>query len=501
MLAAAPLAKASSSTIGTQEWWLYGSTDYSGAWPTSLGDGVTVAVIGDVADTSVSDLSGSFVNAETFPPSLAVTDPDLVGSDCESTEVASLIAGHGHPVSGGTDGVVGVAAHAKVMPLGITVQGTELTSSTYFAEAMQTAVQNGAKVIDVVVPTANDPTVYGAIQAALAAGVVIVVPSGDIGSAGNVVWTPAVYPGVIAVAASERNGTAYPKSAHSSAVSVAAPGVGMIAAGPGGHYVQHTGTDCAAALVAAEAALLIKEHPSWTAGQVERVILDTASGGGKRIGDSLGYGVVNPTAAVAAAAPSATTNPLLPQPAPSPAGSSAHSTAPAAAASGGGGSSGSTVLLVVIAVAVVALLAGFFYWFKNLRPGRRRYVLPAPAAPINLGPSDYAAYQQPPQQQPYYGQPPGLGEAPAGYGPVPGVGEAPAGYAAGYPEAYPAPGYPQAGPFGGGLDESGYSINSFAGQPPVYPEEQPGALPPAAAPDQPTIVSPELPPGNGGPQQ
>lgn len=470
LVAAVPTARAAASTIGTQEWWLYGSLNYSGAWPTSLGDGVTVAVIGDVADTGVNDLSGSFVDAETFPPNLPVTDPDLAGQDCESTEAASLIAGHGHPVAGGTDGVVGLAAHAKVMPLGITVRGTQLTSSTYFAEAVQTAVQGGAKVVDVVVPTANDATVRAAIDAAVRAGVVVVAPAGENGTTGNVVWTPAVYPGVLAVGAAQPNGTEWSSSAHGPKVSVAAPGVGVIAEGPAGRYVKHTGTVCASALVAGEAALLWKVHPTWTAGQIEQVVLDTASGRGKRVGAFLGYGVVNPTAAVAALAPAADSNPLLPaSPGPHPTASARVTDSAQAAPAGGttsATSSNNLIFLIVGIVVALAAIGGLILWWRGRKP--RRYAIPPPAAPINLGPSDYAAYQQ--QQGGYYPPDPDAGSVPGA-----GAGTGTPGYPG---EEYQGQGQVpgQAYPQSAGLDESGYSLSSFGE--PLPPQEQSPEQPP-----------------------
>lgn len=384
--------------IGAQEWWLYGALDFSGAWPSSVGDNTTVAVLGDVVDSSNADLTGSLGQVLTFPPNLAVTDANVPGEDCFANEAASLIAGRGHATSGGSDGVIGLAAHAKVDPIAVGVDANHIAISAYLSQAIHVAVSDGVKIIDIVLPAANDSTVRDAIDYALANGAIVVAPSGNNTSAGNIMWTPAALNGVLAVAGiTQAKLEWWPSSASGPKVSVAAPATGIMADGPGNKYETHNGTNCAAALTAGEAALIWSLHPTWTAGQVEQVILDTASGNGSRIDNRVGYGTINPTKAVAATAPAHNAAPLGAPPKLKP------SVAPVAVPTGGN----SPLWMVIIGVAaglVVVLGAVFAIRWQRDRRGKLRhgYVFSEPAPMTTVGPS---AYGDPAAVYPEYGPP------------------------------------------------------------------------------------------------
>ncbi len=137
----------------------------------------------------------------------------------------------------------------------------------------------------------------------------------------------------------------------------------------GSSYICNSrGTSDATALASGSAALVWAKHPSWTANQVLRVLINTAAGpsdGAKR-NDYIGYGAVRPRVALEnpgdpgpadvnpllAAAQSA--SPTAGQTAPS--GGKSSSGAPStasAASSGGGGSSLPWIALGAVVVAVV----------------------------------------------------------------------------------------------------------------------------------------------------
>lgn len=406
VLAAGPTAAGADATgsIGSQEWWLYGKLDYSGAWPTSLGDNTTVAVLGDAVDPSVPDLSGSLQPALSFPPNIAVTDANVAGEDCFANEAASLIAGHGHPVAGGSDGVVGIAAHAKILPLAVGVQSNNIAESSYLSQAIHVAVGDGVKIIDILLPAADDPIVQGAVDYALAHGAIVVAPSGNNTSAGNIMWTPAALKGVLAVGGIQSTDLNWwPTSASGARVSVAAPATNVIADGPGGQYQLHNGTNCGAALVAGEAALVWSLHPKWTAGQVEQVILNTASGDGKRINDDLGFGVVNPTLAVAAPAPKADAAPLG-----APPSAQGPTVTPVAVPA----SSSSSIYLIIgaIVIGLVLIAAVAFFLQRHRRNSFKQHgYMFEPAPLVNRGPNDPVGPPPPPEAVygPGYGPPPG----------------------------------------------------------------------------------------------
>ena len=95
-----------------------------------------------------------------------------------------------------------------------------------------------------------------AMQAALAyavsRGVLVVASAGNSGAPGPA-YTPYSYPaaftGVVSVAAVNDSGVRAPFSDRNSSVVLSAPGVNVIGAGPGGTYLQASGTSPASAFV------------------------------------------------------------------------------------------------------------------------------------------------------------------------------------------------------------------------------------------------------------
>jgi len=438
--AAGALSPADFTGTAQQEYWLTGSFNYAGGWPAATGDNVTVAVIGDEQDLAAKDLSGSFKNPTGFGPSVPAVDTVMTSKVCYGTEVSSLIAGHGHSAAGGTDGTVGVAPHATIMPIVVVPATGGLPTVPDTVQAIESAVSGGAKVIQIDYKTHDDPQIAVALDGATAHGAVVVAPVGDDGDVQHT-FAPANVSGVLAVAGVQQNGQYWPSSVPGGNVSVAAPATDMTVEGPWTNYVVKSGTACAAALVSGEVADLWSLHPTWTPAEIRKTVIDTASGHGKRLNNKIGYGVVNPTAAMHAQ------NPDHPNP------------APAGNAGGKGGSSGtlSTVLLGVGGVAglgVIALLV--FLLLRHFRK-ERRYAIPEPAPLLNYGPSDYPnEYAEYPGENQYqYSYNPAAGEAP------PDTSQ----------YAYPQYAEPiQPGPVA--FDEQGYSVIPQPTVPPPTGEEQ-----------------------------
>ena len=283
------------------------------------GAGVTVAVIDSGVDSSQPDLQGRLVDGVNLVnPEDPTSDYSDASSDSHGTSVATVIAGYPHEVgSGNYYGMIGLADQAKIMPV-------KIGNDTSFGDAsilagIQYAVSHGAQVINLSfggVPT-NDPQIIAAIGTALADGVVVIAAAGNDAETGDSINPVADIPGVLDVGGVDSNGLRYSQSHYGADISVAAPAnaveVGLI----GGKYGQASGTSFAAPWVSAEAALLIAAHPSWTSGQVVAAIVDYtmqstsgASAKGKRFDNNVGYGVIDPLAALGAAEPSSTANPL-----------------------------------------------------------------------------------------------------------------------------------------------------------------------------------------------
>lgn len=327
LLGAAPAA---ADTVRDNEWAL-GALQVPQAWAITKGEGVTVAVLDSGVDGSHPDLSGQ-----------VTTGPDLVGGDARpgdpywgqhGTAMASTIAGRGHGPGLGA-GVIGVAPAAKVLSVRVTWDNNDpirrLPASQRAAagarngnpvqEGIRYAVDHGAQVINMSFGEAASaaPGVSetdAAVEYANAHGVVLVASTGNGAQADNSAELPAAFPGVIAVAASDRAGRRATFSTHQWTTSVSAPGVEVIEAQAGGGYVVGDGTSPAAALVSGVVALIRSRFPKLTPAQVRDVLQRSASRPAGGYSEDLGWGVVQAAAALRLAA-TLTPDAALPQPAP-----------------------------------------------------------------------------------------------------------------------------------------------------------------------------------------
>jgi hypothetical protein len=183
--------------------------------------------------------------------------------------------------------------------------------------AMERAVADGAKVINMSFGSdcpaqsqwSSDPLAV-AIQRAVAAGVTVVAAAGNSGN--GTIECPASLPGVISVAASDRDGTEAYFSQRNAYVDITAPGediaaVSAYAASTTAEIKLVDGTSFSSPLVAAAAALIKRTYPKLTPALIERALLYTAQDAGPyRRDDYFGYGILDAGAALAAAANAAT---------------------------------------------------------------------------------------------------------------------------------------------------------------------------------------------------
>jgi type VII secretion-associated serine protease mycosin len=286
------------SSVRAQEWWLASMHASDAIWPVSTGVGITVAVIDSGVESTHPDLAGQVLQGQNFSrlPGGASTDIDGHG-----TAMASLIAGTGKGWQG--NGMHGLAPGAKILPLRVVpLGGSEASSSADFNRqlslAIRAAVNSTAKVISISMSQAEiGSNTQSAINYALSNGKLIVASVGNSGNLGDPALYPAAFPGVVGVGETDESGNVPMESEHGAQVVLAAPGADMYEAcvGPSGYCSGH-GTSGSAALVSASAALLWAVHPSWTANQVIRVLINTANSGGKSgVQDPYyGYGVVRP---------------------------------------------------------------------------------------------------------------------------------------------------------------------------------------------------------------
>jgi membrane-anchored mycosin MYCP len=268
-------------------------------WQDTKGKGVKVAVIDTGVDTVNAQLKGAVANGTDFlhKGGTGKTDP-TVG---HGTKVAGIIAAR---KLDGT-GFVGLAPEATIIPIR---QNDDKGSGNVdtMIKAIKYAADAGAKVINISQDTASkmDPDVDAAFQQAVKYAqdrhdALIVAAAGNDGADGKVKETyPAAYPGVLAVAASDRNNARAPFSQSGPFVGVAAPGIDMVSTVPVGGNCVDQGTSFAAPYVSGVAALIRAKHPEWNYKQVITQIEQTADRTKAGRDDFVGWGVIDPAAAV-----------------------------------------------------------------------------------------------------------------------------------------------------------------------------------------------------------
>lgn len=270
------------------------------------GRGVTVAVI----DTGVNDgnpqLSGAVIAGRNFltgQPGTSTTDP--VG---HGTMVAGIIAAR--PAA--TTGFVGLAPGARILAIRQNdAQGTG--NADTMANAIDEAIQQKVQVINISQDVATngqpvqltpDSTLGKAVARAVAKNIVVVAAAGNENL--GVPTFPAAFdfPGVVGVGASDRdNERASAFSETGVSVDVAAPGVDIVSTVPKGGQCVDSGTSFSAPYVAGVAALLREKYPDWTAAEIVARIEQTAQRTDPGRNNFIGWGVVDPVAALTDNAP------------------------------------------------------------------------------------------------------------------------------------------------------------------------------------------------------
>ncbi|GHA28415.1 type VII secretion-associated serine protease [Streptomyces tauricus] len=310
-LALLPSTAAHADGIRAKQWALEAMHTQE-AWQTTKGAGITVAVLDTGVDDEHPDLAGN-----------VLTGKDMVGFGAgrgdrpwarHGTAMAGIIAGHGHG-SGNADGVMGIAPEAKILPVRVILEDGDSargkarnTRGNALAEGIRWAADHGADVINLSLgddsksahPEASEDA---AVQYALKKGAAVIASAGNGGEKGDHISYPAAYPGVIAATAVDRYGTRASFSTRRWYATVSAPGVDVVIADPDRKYYEGWGTSAASAFVSGAVALVKAAHPGLSPAQIKDLLEDTARNapsGGRD--DSLGYGFVDPAAAIKAAA-------------------------------------------------------------------------------------------------------------------------------------------------------------------------------------------------------
>ncbi len=314
-------APALADQVRLTEWWLP-ELHITAAQQTSQGSGVTIAVLDTGVDAAAPDLAGSVLAGPDLSHSGRAANGPFFG--VRGTEIASIIAGHGHGPGNG-DGLIGVAPAAKILSVRVALDSGDpmlgnpaITGGlpAAIASGIRYATNNGASVIDLPLDPAaagaagpaglpslavSSPAERSAVAYARSKGVMLVAPAGDDGAGAGIVNYPAAYHGVISVGAFDQNFTKAPFSSHQPYVTMTAAGDGIAAETPSG-YTTVGSTSAASAVVAGIAALIRSAFPALTPAQVTKSLISSTRfrrPNGRQIGS--GYGTVDALGALRAA--------------------------------------------------------------------------------------------------------------------------------------------------------------------------------------------------------
>ncbi len=276
--------------------WHMSRVGAASAWNTSVGRGVTVAVV----DTGIAcENFGDFTKASDLNRTRCVAGRNFV----KRGKHANDDQGHGTHVAGtiaqstnnGVGGA-GLAFGARLMPVKV-LSSRGWGTTTGVADGIRWAADNGAQVINLSLGSPRDSRVLqSAIDHARSKGCIVVAAAGN---SGGSVGYPGASKGVIGVSATDENDNIAWFSSRGTGVDIAAPGVNVTQqtiCDRGRNrceiFPAYNGTSMASPHVAGAAALLVGLGVT-DADAVERILkqsskqLDTSPEGHAKFGSGL----------------------------------------------------------------------------------------------------------------------------------------------------------------------------------------------------------------------
>ena len=292
--------------------WHFPLINVPDAWDLSTGSGVTVAVVDSGVSTFGLDSFGHFSGSRVLPGYNAILRlPGGMDFNGHGTHVAGTIGQE----TNNTEGVAGIAYHAKILPVKVmSFLGFGLDS--WIIRGIRWAADNGADVINLSIGGgAPSQALESAVDYAYEKGVTVVAASGNDGF--SEVDYPAAFENCISVGAVQYDKLLTAYSNYGEALDLVAPG-GDLDEDQNGDgygdgvlqetftylglfwgYMFSTGTSMASPHVAGVAALIKSRHPEYGPDEIRQVLQDTAEDLGTPGWDERhGYGLVDAYAVV-----------------------------------------------------------------------------------------------------------------------------------------------------------------------------------------------------------
>jgi len=226
------------------------------------GDDVIVAVLDTKTDAASPELAGAILNSFDA----------LGGGDKphkHATAIAGAIASHGK--------LTGIAPDARLLAVRAFDDGPSVAKGNSFAvyRGLQWASDNGARIVNMSFAGPADPIMHRMLAAIYKKGLVLIAAAGNSGPDADPLY-PGADANVIAVTATDGDDNLYKMANRGSYVTVAAPGVDILAAAPGGTYQLVTGTSIATAHVSGVVALLLQRKPTLNMPELRALLAQTS---------------------------------------------------------------------------------------------------------------------------------------------------------------------------------------------------------------------------------
>ena len=255
---------------------------------------------------------GKDIRVAVVDSAIDLDHPEFAGIVAERFDA---IGGEAPPHSHGT--AMAAAIHGQAQLQGIAPQARLLAARAFSAgapgraggttfhvlAALDWAAAQQARVLNLSFAGPQDRLLSQALAGAAKRRIVAVAAAGNAGPKSAPLY-PGADPSVIAVTATDADDKPFDRANQGAYVAVAAPGVDVIAAEPGGRYAFSTGTSIAAAHVSGLVALLLEKRPDLDLDGVRKLLAESARDLGAKGRDPIfGAGRIDAPAALARALP------------------------------------------------------------------------------------------------------------------------------------------------------------------------------------------------------
>ncbi|MCE4222369.1 S8 family serine peptidase [Methylobacterium sp. C25] len=249
--------------------WVVSKLHLDEAHRAATGRGVSIALIDSGVDSGHPALAGAMAESwDALTKAAMPTD----GADPHGTAVAGILGARAQLASAAPEArLVAIRAFVGAQAKKPGAQGTTI----HVLRAVDHAASAQARVVNMSFAGPADAKLSQFLAAGSEKGFVYIAAVGNAGPDSPPLY-PAADPNVIAVTATDAQDKLYPAANRGPHVSVAAPGVDVFVAAPGGAYGFLTGTSMAAPQVAGIAAMMLEAKPALTLATLREALTRSA---------------------------------------------------------------------------------------------------------------------------------------------------------------------------------------------------------------------------------